>query len=127
MQVGEIRQFCKLPNEGQSLMQAAMTQFNLLARANHRILKLARTIADLAGCEGMQFVHLAKALQYRPKLMMSQGLGRPSVTFRRSLRETQVERAAFNNERWRCLAHSHTFVLNTLLTKQTAYSTLQSK
>jgi magnesium chelatase family protein len=49
MRVGEIRQFCKLQDEGQSLMRAAMSQMNLSARAYHRILKLARTIADLAG------------------------------------------------------------------------------
>ena len=71
MRVGEIRQFCKLQDEGQSLMRAAMSQLNLSARAYHRILKLARTIADLAGCEEIQSVHLAEALQYRPKLMMS--------------------------------------------------------
>jgi magnesium chelatase family protein len=71
MRVGEIRQFCKIKEEGQSLMRAAMTQLNLSARAYHRILKLARTIADLAGCEEIQSVHLAEALQYRPKLMLS--------------------------------------------------------
>lgn len=71
MRVGEIRQFCKLPEEGQSLMRAAMSQLNLSARAYHRILKLARTIADLAGCEDIQSVHLAEALQYRPKLMLN--------------------------------------------------------
>ena len=70
MRVGEIRQFCRLPIEGQSLMRAAMTQLNLSARAYHRILKLARTIADLAGSEEIQSVHLAEALQYRPKLMI---------------------------------------------------------
>ncbi|MCI0552234.1 MAG: magnesium chelatase, partial [Anaerolineae bacterium] len=70
MRVGEIRQFCKLQDEGQSLMRAAMSQMQLSARAYHRILKLARTIADLAGCEEIQSVHLAEALQYRPKLMM---------------------------------------------------------
>jgi predicted ATPase with chaperone activity len=62
MRVGEIRQFCKLPEDGQSLMRAAMTQLNLSARAYHRILKLARTVADLAGCEEIQSVHLAEAL-----------------------------------------------------------------
>jgi magnesium chelatase family protein len=62
MHVGEIRQFCKLQDEGQSLMRAAMTQLNLSARAYHRILKLARTIADLAGCEDIRSVHLAEAL-----------------------------------------------------------------
>jgi magnesium chelatase family protein len=70
MRVGEIRQFCKLPEEGQSLMRAAMSQLNLSARAYHRILKLARTIGDLAGSEEIQSVHLAEALQYRPKLML---------------------------------------------------------
>ena len=70
MRVGEIRQFCKLEDEGQSLMRAAMSQMNLSARAYHRILKLARTIADLAGSKEIQSAHLAEALQYRPKLMM---------------------------------------------------------
>ena len=70
MRIGEMRQFCKLQDEGgvlnlskhQSLMRAAMTQLNLLARAYHRILKLARTIADLAGSEEIQSAHLAEAL-----------------------------------------------------------------
>jgi len=43
-------------------MPAAMSQLNLSARAYHRILKLARTISDLAGCEEIQSVHLAEAL-----------------------------------------------------------------
>ena len=51
-------------------MRAAMTQLNLSARADHRILKLARTMADLTGIEDIQSAHLAEALQYRPKLMM---------------------------------------------------------
>ena len=71
MRVGEIRQFCKLPEDGQSLMRTAMSQLNLSARAYHRILKLARTIADLVECDEIQTVHLAEALQYRPKLMLS--------------------------------------------------------
>ena len=62
MRVGEIRQFCRLQDEGQSLMRAAMTQMNLSARAYHRILKLARTISDLAGSEEIQSAHLAEAL-----------------------------------------------------------------
>jgi magnesium chelatase family protein len=70
MRVGEVRQFCKVQDEGQGLMRAAMTQLNLSAHAYHRILKLARTIADLAGSEDIQSAHLAEVLQYRPKIMM---------------------------------------------------------
>ncbi len=70
MHVGKVRQFCSLQPEGQSLMRAAMSQLNLSARAYHRILKLSRTIADLAGSEEIQSPHLAEALQYRPKIMM---------------------------------------------------------
>jgi magnesium chelatase family protein len=70
MRVGEVRQFCQLQAEGQSLMRSAMSQLNLSARAYHRILKLSRTIADLAGSEEIQSTHLAEALQYRPKLML---------------------------------------------------------
>jgi magnesium chelatase family protein len=44
-----------------------MTQLQLSARAFHRVLKLARTIADLAGDEAIVPVHLAEALQYRPR------------------------------------------------------------
>jgi magnesium chelatase family protein len=70
MRVGEIRQFCKLDEAGESLIRAAMGQMNLTARGYHRVLKLARTIADLAGSENIQAPHLAEALQYRPKTMM---------------------------------------------------------
>ena len=70
IRIEEVCQFCHLQAEGQSLMRAAMSQLNLSARAYHRILKLARTIADLAGSEDIQSPHLAEALQYRPKLMM---------------------------------------------------------
>jgi magnesium chelatase family protein len=71
MRVGEIRQFCKVGEEGQRLIRAAMMQLNLSARAYHRILKLARTIANLAGSEEIQSMHLAEALQYCPKLMLN--------------------------------------------------------
>ncbi|HFE65656.1 MAG TPA: ATP-binding protein, partial [Chloroflexi bacterium] len=63
----EVRELCKLDDMGQRLMKSAMTQMNLSARAFHRILKLGRTIADLAGDADIQAVHLAEALQYRPR------------------------------------------------------------
>lgn len=67
MRPAEIRQFCALDDASRSLMKAAMNQMHLSARAYHRILKLARTIADLAGSDPIQTPHVAEALQYRPK------------------------------------------------------------
>jgi len=68
MHLAEIRKFCKLDETGENLIRAAMRQLNLSARAYHRVLKLARTIADLAGSEAIETGHLAEALQYRPKI-----------------------------------------------------------
>ncbi|TAH49280.1 MAG: ATP-binding protein [Chloroflexota bacterium] len=63
----EVRQFCELDEAGKQLMRAAMKQMNLSARAYHRILKLARTIADLAESENIETQHLAEAVQYRAR------------------------------------------------------------
>ena len=68
MHPAEVRQFCQLDDTSQSLMRSAMNQMQLSARAYHRVLKLARTIADLTGELNITPQHLAKALQYRPKL-----------------------------------------------------------
>ena len=64
---GEIREFCPVDEAGHSLLRAAMRQLHMSARAYHRTLKLARTIADLAGSERIETAHLAEAIQYRPR------------------------------------------------------------
>jgi len=63
----EIREFCPIDQAGKSLLRAAMKQLGMSARAYHRVLKLARTIADLEGSEQILPHHLAEALQYRPR------------------------------------------------------------
>ena len=68
MRPAEVRKFCLLDETGKNLMHSAMNQLQLSARGYHRVLKLARTIADLAGSEPILPSHLAEALQYRPRL-----------------------------------------------------------
>ncbi len=61
----EVRAFCQVDQAGRALLATAMKQMQLSARAYHRTLKLARTIADLADSERIDVTHLAEALQYR--------------------------------------------------------------
>lgn len=65
----EIRRYCQPDAAGQSLIQVAMRQMGLSARAYHRVLKLARTIADLDGADVIRAPHVAEALQYRRRNM----------------------------------------------------------
>lgn len=67
MGVAEVRRYCQLNEEGDALLKSAMSQMQLTARAYHRVLKLARTIADLAASEEILPNHLAEALQYRAR------------------------------------------------------------
>ncbi len=67
MTPAEIRDFCHVEDSAQSLLQAAMKQLYLSARAFHRILKLALTIADLDSCDTIKAQHVAEAVQYRPR------------------------------------------------------------
>jgi magnesium chelatase family protein len=61
----EINKHCKPDAAGQQLLERAMEQLGLSARAYHRILKVARTIADLAGSESVMSAHVAEAVGYR--------------------------------------------------------------
>jgi hypothetical protein len=84
MRIGEIPQFCKLQDEAQSLMRVAMSHLNRSSRVYRRILKLARTIADLAGCEDIQSTHLAEALHAAQSSKVDDVLKtRPAVVARR--------------------------------------------
>jgi magnesium chelatase family protein len=67
MTPAEIREFCHIEDAAQSLLKAAMKQLYLSARAFHRILKLALTIADLESCDIIKANHIAEAVQYRPR------------------------------------------------------------
>lgn len=61
----EIEQFCRLDAAGENLLKQAIARLNLSARAYHRVLKLARSVADLAGSDAISPTHLAEAIQYR--------------------------------------------------------------
>jgi len=68
MTAKNIKKYCQLDEEEGNFLRQAVVQMDLSARAYHRILKVARTIADLAGSEKIESNHLAEALQYRPQL-----------------------------------------------------------
>ena len=60
-----LRKYCALDPEGTDMLRRAVGALNLSARAYDRILKVARTVADLAGAERIGPTHLAEAVQYR--------------------------------------------------------------
>ena len=61
----EIDHFCKLDAAGETLLKQAIARLNLSARAYHRVIKLARSVADLVGSDAITPAHLAEAIQYR--------------------------------------------------------------
>jgi magnesium chelatase family protein len=65
MRSKEIQKFCQLGSESQTVLKIAMTELNFSARAYDRIIKVSRTIADLAGTEEIQSDHMQEAIQYR--------------------------------------------------------------
>jgi len=72
MEPGNIRTYCALPDGGSDMLETAMKSMGLSARSLDKILKIARTIADLDGSEKIEKKHIAEAVQYR-------GLDRSSV------------------------------------------------
>jgi len=65
MSTRQIRKHCQAEGEAKSLLEMAMERLGLSARAYDRILKVARTVADLEGAEEIQASHIAEAIQYR--------------------------------------------------------------
>ena len=64
-----IKKFCKLDEQSATLVKMAVQKFNLSARAYDRLLKLARTIADMELSEMIELYHIAEAISYRdPKI-----------------------------------------------------------
>lgn len=63
----ELKNYCRVDEQSKNLLRTAVNQFHLSARQYTRVLKVARTIADLSGTKNIEHRHIAEALQYRPK------------------------------------------------------------
>jgi magnesium chelatase family protein len=74
LKTSDIEQFCGLAEKDKTLLQTATIKLGLSGRAIHRILKVARTIADLASCENIETRHLGEAISYRQKTNQSKSL-----------------------------------------------------
>lgn len=67
MNLQQLKKYCQIDSLSRNLLRNAINQLHLSARSYYRVIKLARTIADLTGQTNIQSNHLAEALQYRPK------------------------------------------------------------
>ena len=65
MSARDLRRHCRLSESAESVLRQAVTRLSLSARAYHRVLKIARTIADLAGAADITTAHVSEAIQYR--------------------------------------------------------------
>ncbi len=65
MSVRDLRRFCPVSPDVEEVLRTAITRLSLSDRAYHRVLKIARTIADLAGADDMDMPHVREAIQYR--------------------------------------------------------------
>jgi magnesium chelatase family protein len=63
-----VRDHCQPDGAAEGLLRTAVQRLHLSARGYHRVLKLSRTIADLAGADAIGAPHVAEALQYRPRI-----------------------------------------------------------
>ena len=67
--MNEIKAVCVLTSDARQLLELSVKRMQLSARSYHRVLKLSRTIADLAGSDRIEVNHVAEAIQYRPKAL----------------------------------------------------------
>lgn len=64
----DVKKYCEIDMPSRALMTNAVATMNLSARSYFKVLKIARTIADLSGEKNISSIHIAEALQYRPKI-----------------------------------------------------------
>ncbi len=72
LEAGEVDRLCATSNEAGTLLRQAISRLGLSARAYHRVLRIARTIADLAESDAIDTAHVAEAIQYRRNALMNQ-------------------------------------------------------